>query len=232
MTLEAVGLRQVKTTKEAIRGHYEQTARWYDINAELVLAELWCLAALRRWLIRKSAGIVLEVAAGTGRNLHVYPRGCRVTAVDLSPAMLDRARRRGVGADFRVMDAEALEFPDGSFDTVVSTLSTCTFPDPARALREMARVCRHGGRVLLLEHGRSSLPWLGRLQDRTADWHARRQCCVWNRRPIELAAGAGLRVVERRSRFHGVFVALVAVPIFSDSVKPSSLLEAVKRGRS
>lgn len=130
------------------------------------------------------------------------------------------------------MDADALEYPDGSFDTVVSTLSTCTFPDPARSLREMARVCRAGGRVLLLEHGRSSVPWLGRFQDRTADWHARRQCCVWNRRPIELVAGAGLRAIERRRRFHGIFVALVTTPVFSDSAKPSSTLEAVQKGGS
>src|SRR6185369_6401100 len=106
---------------------------------------------------------------GTGQNLPLFAPNSEIMAVDLSPRMLELARmnagKYNLKVNFAVMDAEKLEFPDGSFDTVVSTLSTCTFPDPIKALQEMKRVCRPNGLILLLEHGHSSLPWLANFQD-------------------------------------------------------------------
>jgi ubiquinone/menaquinone biosynthesis C-methylase UbiE len=107
--------------------------------------------------LQQASGKVLEVAVGTGKNLNYYPRGCRIIAVDLSREMLNIARNRAAKlakqVSFLVADAEALPFPDNSFDTVVSSVSTCTFPNPVAALKEIARVCRPEGKVLLLEHG-------------------------------------------------------------------------------
>jgi len=87
--------------------------------------------------------------------------------------MLDVARKRAdqlsLNVSFLLADAEALPFRDEIFDTVASSLSTCTFPNPIAVLENMARVCRTEGRVLLLEHGRSDCERLGRWQDRTLE---------------------------------------------------------------
>jgi ubiquinone/menaquinone biosynthesis C-methylase UbiE len=117
----------------------------------------------RRWVCSQATGDVLELAAGTARNLQFYPPDVRITAVELSPEMLAIGRRRaedlGRDAELRLGDVQALEFPDASFDTVVCTLGLCTIPDERKAAAEAHRVLRLGGRLLLLEHVRSpSLP--------------------------------------------------------------------------
>jgi ubiquinone/menaquinone biosynthesis C-methylase UbiE len=123
--------------------------------------------------------------------------------------MLNVARKRpgklSMNASLLVADAETLPFSDDSFDTVVSSLSTCTFPNPVAALREMARVCRTEGKILLLEHGRSDRERLGRWQDRHADKFATPVGCQWNREPLELVRAAGLKVDEAKRNFFGIF---------------------------
>jgi ubiquinone/menaquinone biosynthesis C-methylase UbiE len=109
-------------------------------------------------------------------------------------------------------NAEVLPFSDETFDTVVSSLSTCTFPDPVAALKEMARVCRRTGKVLLLEHGRSDRDWLARFQDRTADRHAKQLGCHWNRNSLELVKRAGLAINNAQRVFFGVFNQIEAAP--------------------
>ncbi len=93
----------------------------------------------RPWVCGRAAGEVLEVAVGTGRNLPFYPDGIRLTGVDWSPAMLGIARERaatmGRGADLRQGDAQALDFPDESFDTVLCALGLCAIPAPAAGSR-------------------------------------------------------------------------------------------------
>ena len=96
-------------------------------------------------------------------------------------------------------------FGEYCFDTVVSSLSACTFPNPAGALQEMARVCRTDGKILLLEHGRSHREWLGRWQDRHADKFAKPLGCHWNREPLELTKSAGLKIIRSRRSFFGIF---------------------------
>lgn len=116
----------------------------------------------------QATGQVLEIAVGTARNLSHYPNGVRLTGIDVSPAMLALGRRRAAdlsrAVDLRLGDAQALQFPDASFDTIVSTLSLCSIPDDARAVSEARRVLRHGGRFLLLEHVRSPYPIIRILQ--------------------------------------------------------------------
>lgn len=204
----------------AIRRKYDQVAPWYDLIEGL--PELLGLRLLRRELLQRAAGTVLEVAAGTGKNFRYYPRMCQITAVDASMAMLAIARQRaatlGLPITCLVMDAAALSFPDQSFDTVVSSLSTCTFPSPVAALYEMARVCRRAGRLLLLEHGRSDRAWLGRWQDRRADRHARSLGCHWNRDPLDLVHQAGLTVRTARRTFCGILHVIEAIPAIAPSV--------------
>jgi ubiquinone/menaquinone biosynthesis C-methylase UbiE len=141
---------------ERIRRIYDRTARRYDRG------EAWerrIFGADAREIVRDARGDVLEIAVGTGRNLKLYPAGVRVTGIELSEAMLDRAKTRaaesGIDADLRQGDAQELPFADGTFDTVVCTFSLCTIPDDRRALAEARRVLRASGTLLLVEHVRS-----------------------------------------------------------------------------
>jgi ubiquinone/menaquinone biosynthesis C-methylase UbiE len=99
---------------------------------------------------------VLEVGVGTGRNFAFYPLEARVTGIELSPTMLELARKgaQDLGRDFdlRIGDAQALEFPDASFDTVIFCLTLCSIPDPRRAVAEAKRVLRPAGRIVIFEH--------------------------------------------------------------------------------
>jgi ubiquinone/menaquinone biosynthesis C-methylase UbiE len=200
--------------KAEIMRKYEKFAPWYDLVEGIL--EFLGVKNFRHRLLRRASGRVLEIAVGTGKNLQYYSEGCQITAVDLSPAMLEIARKRArdlsLHVSFFVMDGETLAFRDQSFDTVIDSLTLCTFPDPVVALREMARVCRTDGRILLLEHGRSERGWLGHWQDRKADRHAQRLGCRWNREPLDLVCQAGLTLITSRRTFLGIFHEIEAEP--------------------
>jgi ubiquinone/menaquinone biosynthesis C-methylase UbiE len=204
----------VHFTSREISEKYDRFARWYDFVEGV--PNLLGVRKLRRRLLRHASGNVLEVAVGTGMNLRYYPPGCRIIAVDVSREMLNVARRRAaklsMDVSFLLADAEALPFSGKSFDTVVSSVTTCTFPNSVAALREMARVCRTNGRVLLLEHGRSDREWLGRWQDSLAEPFAKQLGCHWNREPLELVRKAGLKINNSRRVFFGVFHTIEAEP--------------------
>ncbi len=144
---------------ERVRRHYDHSAGIYDRIVSW--AEKMLFGDGREWVCSRARGEVLEIAVGTGRNLPFYPEGVRLTGIELSPKMLDIARRRARKlereADLRPGDAQDLPFPDASFDTVVATLALCTIPDDRWAVAEAARVLRPGGRLLLLEHVRSPI---------------------------------------------------------------------------
>jgi ubiquinone/menaquinone biosynthesis C-methylase UbiE len=112
---------------------------------------------------------VLEVGVGTGKNMPYYPPDVQVTAVDLSPRMLERARARakqlGIEVTLLEMDAQALQFPDASFDSAIATFVFCSVPDPVLGLQEVARVVKPGSRIVLLEHVRAANRLLGVLMD-------------------------------------------------------------------
>jgi ubiquinone/menaquinone biosynthesis C-methylase UbiE len=115
----------------------------------------------REWVCSQARGDVLEIAVGTGRNFPYYATGIRLTGIEISEEMLDlagaRAAELGREFDLRLGDAQSLDFPDASFDTVVCTFSLCSIPDDARAVAEARRVLRPGGLFLLIEHVRSPL---------------------------------------------------------------------------
>jgi SAM-dependent methyltransferase len=110
-----------------------------------------------------------------------------------------------------VMDAEMLGFPAASFDTVVSAHATCTIPDPVAALREMGRVCRADGRILLLEHGRSTWPPLRWFQNANPDL-LYGGGCRWNQETQDLVREAGLTIISAHRVWFGVFHVIVAQP--------------------
>jgi ubiquinone/menaquinone biosynthesis C-methylase UbiE len=170
----------------------------------------------RRRLYRNATGRVLDVACGIGTNVDYLPEATEYVGVDISEEMLDEARNRtaspGLDPSFRRMDAEDLAFQEDSFDTVISSLSTCTFPDPVTALAEMGRVCSPSGSVLLLEHGRSSLELIGRFQDWRAEAHRAKHSCRWNQEPLAVVGESPLIVTESWTAFGGMITGINAKP--------------------
>jgi ubiquinone/menaquinone biosynthesis C-methylase UbiE/predicted ester cyclase len=154
------------TETERVRRIFDKQAPKYDKS--MARFERWLFSGNREWACSRAGGEVLEIAAGTARNLPFYPEGVRVTGVELSPEMAALGRERGeeLGRqiDMRVGDVEALDFLDESFDTVVCTYGLCTIPDDAAAVREAKRVLRPGGRILLAEHVRSPNPVVRAIQ--------------------------------------------------------------------
>src|ERR687885_298079 len=156
------------TTRQAakLRRYWDKHAHRYDRQMQFWERRLF--GDTRAWVCQQATGEVLEVAIGTGLNLDFYPEGVRLTGVDFSPAMLAQARERALklGRTVELVegDAQALGFPDRSFDTVVSTFSLCSVPDDRQAVAEMRRVLRPGGRLLLGDHVASSAPWARAVQ--------------------------------------------------------------------
>jgi ubiquinone/menaquinone biosynthesis C-methylase UbiE len=145
--------------------------------------------------------------------MRFYRPGVELIGIDLSPGMLEVARRNaarlGTAADLREMDAQHLAFPDRSFDAVVFTLCLCTIPDPELAIREGLRVARAGAPMIFLEHVRSNLfpvipiQWLlNLLTVPTQNDH-------WDRRTPDLVRACGIKVRSERRWLLGVFDLLI-----------------------
>lgn len=144
---------------ERVRALQDRAAPHYD--RQISFFERVLFEDGRRWACAQAEGQVLEIALGTGRNLPFYAADVELTAIELSERMLAIARRRaaalGSRAELRCGDAQDLDLPDASFDTVLITLALCTIPDERAAVREARRVLRPRGRLVLLEHVRSPL---------------------------------------------------------------------------
>lgn len=187
------------TLTRATRARYNRIAPFYDLME--ALAERRAFSRWRQELWSRVRGPrILEVGVGTGKNMPYYPKGAQVTAIDLAPVMLQRARERaakgGYQVDLRLMDVQHLEFPDAAFDTVVSTFVFCSVPDAIQGLREVRRVTRPGGQILLLEHVRSPNPLVGRLMDLVNPLVVRAIGANINRYTEENIRAAGLNIVR------------------------------------
>jgi len=169
----------------------------------------------REWACSRASGQTLEVAIGTGLNLMHYPNEVSLTGIDLSPEMLGIARKRaassGRAPDLREADAHRLPFHDATFDTVVSTYSLCNIPDPRRAVGEMKRVLRPGGRLVLVDHIRSSVGPIFWLQKGIEFFSRRVDGEYMTRRPLEQVIAEGFVVEERDRTRAGVIERLVAI---------------------
>jgi ubiquinone/menaquinone biosynthesis C-methylase UbiE len=184
---------------------YEEYA---DRLQRFEFADRLLVGRYRRRQFGDATGEVLDVACGTGTNFRYLPESVDLVGIDVSLDVLAKAEETLDELDrdgtLREMDAQDLAFPDDSFDTVVSALSTCTFPDPVAALREMERVCKPDGTIRLVEHGRSSVGPVARFQEWRADAHYAKMGCRWTQEPRAVVAEAGLTVTEESSGLLGM----------------------------
>jgi phosphatidylethanolamine/phosphatidyl-N-methylethanolamine N-methyltransferase len=195
-------------------------ARWDRLAKHYGLVEFlseWYLKPFRKALWARAEGRILEAGAGTGLNIAFYPAKARVTATDLSGAMLRRARERAheqnVDVTFEEADLCSLPFADRSFDTAVETFVFCSMPDPVACLREMGRVTKPGGRILLLDHVRVERPLIGPLMDRLNTATVRLAGEHINHRMDEFVREAGFEILEsRRLGLMGIIQFIVARP--------------------
>ena len=181
---------------EITKRRYDRHARFYDLMQSGGRMDAWRERVWRR--VRGPR--VLEVGVGTGLNFPYYPPGAQVTAVDLSPKMLERARRRaardGVAVDLREADAQALPFPDASFETVIATCVLCSIPDPVLGLHEIRRALVPGGQLLTLDHVLSHKPVLGGLMRLVNPIVVRIMGANIDRETVDNVRGADFRDVQ------------------------------------
>jgi len=194
---------------------HNRAARDY-INSEWSREILLGVAKQRRKLFAQASGDVLDVGCGYGMNFPYLTNAKSITGIDFSSVMLNKAREtmRGtaIKVDLREGDAEALEFPGNSFDTVISALSTCSFFNPITALKEIRRVCKPDGKILLIEHGRSTWEWVGKYQDNHVHQQIEQGGCRWNQEPQELVKKAGLNILQAQRTLLGIFHTMIVSP--------------------
>lgn len=176
---------------------WNRTARFYDYM--MAFMERVRLRKYRKLLwSRVESSRVLEIGVGTGQNFPYYPADAEITAVDFSEKMLARdkyrASKQEVEVDLRQMDVQNLEFEDNTFDTVAATLVFCSIPDTVRGIREVERVCKPGGKVILLENDFSSIPILGWFVKLANPLAVRMIGADFNRHPVENLANSELEL--------------------------------------
>jgi SAM-dependent methyltransferase len=196
--------RRRRSTVEAVP---DDSSRWPRVFAAvydpcLALGELAGIGARRGRLLAAAHGRVVELGAGTGLNLRHYPEGVdELLLVEPDAAMRRRLgqRVRHIATPAQIVDAgaEQLPFTDDSVDIVVATFVLCTVDDPVRALQEITRVLRPDGKLLFLEHVRSTSPRLARWQERLSEPWRRFACgCRCDRATVDVIHGCGFTLDE------------------------------------
>jgi ubiquinone/menaquinone biosynthesis C-methylase UbiE len=187
---------------ERVREIFDASAAQYDKG--MAFNEKLLFGDGRAWACSQARGQVLEIAIGTGLNLPFYPADVKITGIEISPAMLEIARRRarslGRQVELVLGDAQALPFPDQHFETVVCTIALCSIPDDRQAVAEIWRVLRPGGRFVALEHVRSPNSIVRGLERLLESYTLRTQADHLLREPAETAQAAGFSIeyLERK----------------------------------
>jgi methyltransferase OMS1, mitochondrial len=225
-----VGFSFVKNPKRVER--FEEIAEFYDDQIGRDESFMGINLLRRSLLYFHAKGTALEVGAGTGRNISYYPSNVeRIILADTSDQMLRQAREklRRMSPDQRkrfvcvVGDASKIDFPDDSFDCVIDTFGLCSFDDPVQVLREMARVCKPDGKILLLEHGRSkSWQSLSEYLDKNAERHAKNWGCIWNRDLDHILQSSPLKLSKVDTWHFGTTYYVICSPC-KDEVQSKSL---------
>jgi len=193
------------TLTDQIKARYNRIAPYYD------LVEAFSERVFKNWrrkLLLHAKGRILEVGVGTGKNFAYYPRGINITGIDIADKMIPFAKKRAdeLGLSIKLLegDVQNLSFPNDFFDTAVATFVFCSVPNPILGLKELRRVVKPGGEVLLLEHVRIDRPVVGFLMDALNPLFVRLLGPNINRRTVENVEKAGLliRSIEHLGLMH------------------------------
>jgi len=148
-----------------IKKRYDRIAGMYDLM-EMPMEGMF--AKWRKKMLKGASGKALEVGIGTGKNIPHYPADVDLTGIDFSEKMISKAKEKVTGGKnvrLLLMDVQQMQFDDNSFDTVATSCVFCSVPDPVQGLKEIRRVCKSGGKILMLEHVRSHKKVIGSLMD-------------------------------------------------------------------
>ncbi|MFB9675495.1 class I SAM-dependent methyltransferase [Streptosporangium vulgare] len=206
----------MRTTTDAdVRRVFDRMADRYDDQMRVWERRLF--PGSREWAVGQARGRTVEIAVGTGLNLPLYDADVTVIGIELSERMLELARRRvardGLGerVELRQGDVQHLDLPDGSADTVLSTFTMCTIPDPVAAAREAYRVLKPGGRFVLAEHGPSSNPIIRAGMRLVEPAFVRFEADHLTRDPRPFLEQAGFRIESVSRMTRGVSFRILAV---------------------
>lgn len=189
---------------------WDRASRTYDW---MTWADELRFGDAKRHLFAKMRGRCLMVAAGTGHDFQFFPPTLTITALDISPGMVARARIRAAAydghLDVRVMDVQELEYADATFDTVATACTFCSVPDPIRGLRELYRCLKPGGQLLMFEHLRSRIGPVAMLQDIMTPI-TRRMGPEMNRTTVDNVLRAGFELCRERNVYLDIVKAIEA----------------------
>ncbi len=179
---------------------FDKQARIYELRRKKLTEKLW-----RERLVGSAKGLVLEIGVGAGANFPFYPKDIEVTAVDFSKEMLIRAKEAaiecGVRAKFEMMDIEYQEFPENTFDTIVSTLTFCGYNDPVTLLNKINKWVKPDGLILLMEHGISSNKVIGSIQKVVDPLFLKLVGCHQNREMNRILQQSGMNIIKAERHF-------------------------------
>lgn len=188
---------------------WDATVRWDEFTSGI--------GRWRKQLVRMAEGDVLEVAVGTGRNMSYYSKNITsLTCIDFSRKMLEillSKNENHPNLKLKVGNCSNLsDFKDEQFDTVVDTFGICSFEDPIASLKEMKRVCKKNGKILLLEHGESNWPWMQNLLQNQVPVHVAKFGCYNHRNIEDLVRESGLQIVSSKRKHWGTIYFIVCRP--------------------
>lgn len=211
---------------EKIKKRYNRIAPVYDLMEGLMekgkmnswRQDLW--DKVKEYVPEKE-GKLLEAGVGTGKNIKFYPEDIEIYAIDFSENMLDEARKKAEEnnkvVNFMNMDIQNLEFPEDHFDIIVTSCVFCSVPDPVIGLKELKRVCKPEGKIIMLEHMRTHKEPLGSLMD-TFNWVS---LYTWganiNRETMKNIKKAGLEIFEVNDLFMDIVKEIILTPKKSDN---------------
>jgi ubiquinone/menaquinone biosynthesis C-methylase UbiE len=198
--------KKIKRRYNRVSGIYD----WMEIPMEKFMFSGW-----RKKLAGQAIGRTLEVGVGTGKNIPWYPEDVHLTAIDFSPDMLRKARQK-YDDDPRVitfleMDVQDMDFDNETFDTVVTSYVFCSVPDPAKGLKEIYRVLKPGGQLLMLEHVRSQHWLTGKLMDVFNFFPLHLWGANINRNTLENVRKAGFENIEATYLRKDIFLLITAI---------------------
>lgn len=193
-----------------IKRRYDRISSLYGVM-DSVIRPSW-----RKEIFEHIEGDILEVGVGTGSNFAYYPSDACVVGIDFSPKMLKKATTKIAQSNAKItlkeMDAQQMNFPDNTFNAVVSSCVFCSVPDPIKGLKEIRRVVKPGGTIIMLEHMRSENAFVGRVLDLINPLTVRLIGANVNRNTMKNIEEAGLMVKHQQFLMTSIMRKLIITP--------------------